>query len=54
MVLCLKDFKSTFYQAVRRCYRSGYQNKSTVHILIPESQVNVRKLLILEKEKTII
>lgn len=51
MVFMSYDFKfEAFYQAVRRCYRFGQKNKVTVHILIPESQTNVRDT-ILEKEK---
>lgn len=51
MIFMSYDFKfEAFYQAVRRCYRFGQQRKVTVHILIPESQVNVRNS-ILEKEK---
>ncbi len=51
MVFMSYDFKfEAFYQAVRRCYRFGQKNKVTVHILIPESQVNVRST-ILAKEK---
>ena len=51
MVFMSYDFKfEAFYQAVRRCYRFGQKNKVTVHILIPESQVNVRQT-ILNKEK---
>lgn len=51
MVFMSYDFKfEAFYQAVRRCYRFGQKNKVTVHILIPESQTNVRNT-ILEKEK---
>lgn len=51
MVFMSYDFKfEAFYQAVRRCYRFGQQNKVTVHILIPESQTNVRTT-ILTKEK---
>lgn len=50
MVFMSYDFKfEAFYQAVRRCYRFGQKKKVNVHILIPESQVNVRKT-ILEKE----
>jgi len=49
MVFTSYDFKfEAFYQAVRRCYRFGQKNKVKVHILVPESQVNVRKT-ILEK-----
>jgi len=51
MVFMSYDFKfEAFYQAVRRCYRFGQKNKVTVHILVPESQINVRQT-ILEKEK---
>lgn len=51
MIFMSYDFKfEAFYQAVRRCYRFGQKNKVTVHILIPESQINVRQT-ILEKEK---
>ena len=51
MIFMSYDFKfEAFYQAVRRCYRFGQKQKVTVHILIPESQVNVRNS-ILEKEK---
>jgi len=51
MVFMSYDFKfEAFYQAVRRSYRFGQKNKVTVHILIPESQTNVRQI-ILEKEK---
>jgi DNA modification methylase len=51
MIFMSYDFKfEAFYQAVRRCYRFGQQKKVTVHILIPESQSNVRST-ILTKEK---
>ena len=51
MIFMSYDFKfEQFYQAVRRCYRFGQKNKVTVHILIPESQVNVRST-ILEKQQ---
>lgn len=51
MVFMSYDFKfEAFYQAVRRCYRFGQKNKVTVHILIPESQMNVRAT-ILEKQQ---
>ena len=43
MVFTSYDFKfEAFYQAVRRCYRFGQKNKVKVHVLVPESQVNVR------------
>jgi hypothetical protein len=51
MVFTSYDFKfEAFYQAVRRCYRFGQKNKVKVHLLIPESQVNVRAT-ILEKQQ---
>lgn len=51
MIFTSYDFKfEAFYQAVRRCYRFGQKRKVTVHILVPESQKNVR-LTIIEKEK---
>ena len=51
MVFTSYDFKfEAFYQAVRRCYRFGQKNKVKVHILVPESQLNVRNTII-EKEK---
>ena len=51
MVFTSYDFKfEAFYQAVRRCYRFGQKNKVKVHLLVPESQLNVRKTII-EKEK---
>jgi len=51
MVFCSYDFKfEAFYQAVRRCYRFGQSHPVNVHILVPDSQVNVRST-ILEKEQ---
>lgn len=51
MVFCSYDFKfEAFYQAVRRCYRFGQNEKVKVHLLVPESQHNVRQT-ILEKSK---
>ncbi len=54
MVFTSYDFKfEAFYQAVRRCWRFGQTrkvNKVKVHILVPESQINVRAS-ILEKQK---
>lgn len=50
MIFTSYDFKfEQFYQAVRRCYRFGQTKKVKVHLLIPESQANVRKS-ILEKQ----
>tara|TARA_R100000808_G_C2153937_1_gene164638 strand:- start:2542 stop:4734 length:2193 start_codon:yes stop_codon:yes gene_type:complete len=51
MIFCSYDFKfEAFYQAVRRCYRFGQSNNVNVHIIIPDTQSNVRKS-ILEKEQ---
>ena len=51
MIFTSYDFKfEAFYQAVRRCYRFGQKRKVTVHILVPESQKNVRQT-ILDKEQ---
>lgn len=51
MIFTSYDFKfEAFYQAVRRCYRFGQKKKVKVHILVPESQLNVRKSII-QKEK---
>lgn len=51
MVFTSYDFKfEQFYQGVRRCYRFGQQHKVKVHLLIPESQSNVRQS-ILEKQE---
>jgi len=51
MIFTSYDFKfEAFYQAVRRCYRFGQKNKVTVHLLVPDSQINVRRT-ILDKEK---
>jgi len=50
MIFSSYDFKfEAFYQAVRRCYRFGQTKPVNVHLIIPKSQVNVRKS-ILEKE----
>lgn len=38
------DFKfEAFYQAVRRQYRFGQSNTVNVHLMVPESQMNVKK-----------
>ena len=51
MIFSSYDFKfEAFYQAVRRCYRFGQNKPVNVHLIIPKSQVNVRKS-ILEKEQ---
>ena len=52
MVFCSYDFKfEAFYQAVRRCYRFGQKNKVRVHILVPESQFNVRRTILEKQDK---
>jgi hypothetical protein len=51
MVFTSYDFKfEAFYQAVRRSYRFGQLRKVNVHILVPETQLNVRQI-ILDKQK---
>ena len=52
MIFMSYDFKfEAFYQAVRRCYRFGQKNKVVVHILIPESQINVRQTILNKQKK---
>lgn len=52
MVFLSYDFKfEQFYQAVRRCYRFGQKEKVKVHILIPESQTNVRQSILEKQQK---
>jgi superfamily II DNA or RNA helicase len=52
MIFCSYDFKfEQFYQAVRRCYRFGQKKEVNVHILIPESQKNVRKSILEKQQK---
>ena len=52
MVFTSYDFKfEAFYQAVRRCYRFGQSNKVKVHLLVPESQINVRKTILQKEQK---
>jgi len=54
MIFMSYDFKfEAFYQAVRRCYRFGQTNKVAVHILVPESQLNVRKSIIEKHQRHI-
>ena len=51
MIFTSYDFKfEAFYQAVRRCYRFGQTKKVKVHLLVPESQVNVRKTILLKEQ----
>jgi DNA modification methylase len=52
MVFTSYDFKfEQFYQAVRRCYRFGQKSKVYVHLLVPESQLNVRQVILEKQEK---
>jgi DNA modification methylase len=52
MVFTSYDFKfEAFYQAVRRSYRFGQKNKVDVHLMIPESQVNVRTTILKKQQK---
>jgi len=52
MIFTSYDFKfESFYQAVRRCYRFGQKEKVKVHLLIPESQRNVRKTILEKQER---
>ena len=52
MIFTSYDFKfESFYQAVRRCYRFGQKQKVKVHLLIPESQRNVRKTILEKQER---
>ena len=52
MVFCSYDFKfEGFYQAVRRCYRFGQNKPVSVHIMIPESQKNVRSTILTKEKK---
>lgn len=54
MVFTSYDFKfEQFYQAVRRCYRFGQEHKVKVHLLIPESQANVRSSILEKQQKHI-
>lgn len=54
MVFTSYDFKfEQFYQAVRRCYRFGQKNKVKVHLMVPESQLNVRQVIIDKQKKHI-
>lgn len=52
MIFTSYDFKfEAFYQAVRRCYRFGQKQKVKVHILVPDSQVNVRSSILIKEAK---
>ena len=52
MIFTSYDFKfEAFYQAVRRSYRFGQNKTVNVHLLIPSSQMNVRKSILEKQEK---
>ena len=52
MVFCSYDFKfEAFYQAVRRSYRFGQNKPVKVHILVSETQVNVRSSILKKQKK---
>jgi len=52
MIFVSYDFKfEAFYQAVRRCYRFGQTKEVNVHLIIPKSQMNVRKSILEKEEK---
>lgn len=52
MIFSSYDFKfEAFYQAVRRCYRFGQQHPVNVHLIIPESQQNVRSTILKKQKK---
>jgi DNA modification methylase len=52
MIFMSYDFKfEQFYQAVRRCYRFGQKRKVNVHILIPESQQNVKQAIEIKEKQ---
>lgn len=51
MVFTSYDFKfEQFYQAVRRSYRFGQNEKVKVHLLIPSSQENVRSTILKKQD----
>ena len=51
MIFTSYDFKfEAFYQAVRRCYRFGQNEKVKVHLLIPSSQENVRSTILQKQD----
>jgi DNA modification methylase len=52
MIFMSYDFKfEQFYQAVRRCKRFGQKQTVKVHILIPESQQNVRETILIKEQQ---
>lgn len=52
MVFCSYDFKfEKFYQAVRRCYRFGQKHAVRVHLMVPESQLNVKQSIETKQQK---
>ena len=52
MVFASYDFKfEAFYQAVRRSYRYGQKNDVSVHLMVPESQMNVRQTILKKQSR---
>ncbi len=52
MVFASYDFKfEAFYQAVRRSYRFGQKKPVSVHLMIPESQTNVRQTILAKQAR---
>lgn len=52
MIFVSYDFSfESFYQAVRRSYRFGQTKEVNVHILVPKTQTNVRKTIMMKEKK---
>ena len=52
MIFVSYDFSfESFYQAVRRSYRFGQTKEVNVHILVPKTQTNVRKTILMKEKK---
>jgi DNA modification methylase len=52
MIFVSYDFSfESFYQAVRRSYRFGQTKEVNVHILVPKTQTNVRKTILMKEQK---
>jgi len=52
MIFVSYDFSfESFYQAVRRSYRFGQTKEVNVHILVPKTQTNVRKTIMIKEKK---
>lgn len=51
MIFVSYDFSfESFYQAVRRSYRFGQTKEVNVHILVPKTQTNVRKTILMKEQ----